>query len=134
MKMMKNHLLLTLIILYAWSGFAQKAQYQGNKAPLAPLKYIELPLGAVKPQGWLRQQLEVMKKGATGHLDEYFPKIQNDNGWLGGKGDAWEETPYWLDGAVPLAYLLEDKTLIQKVQKYIDWTLSTQRSNGFLVH
>ncbi|PAC28897.1 hypothetical protein BWI92_17890 [Flectobacillus sp. BAB-3569] len=131
MKMMKNRLLLTLIILYSWSGFAQKAQYQGNKAPLAPLKYIELPLGAVKPQGWLRQQLEVMKKGATGHLDEYFPKIQNDNGWLGGKGDAWEETPYWLDGAVPLAYLLEDKALTLKVQKYIDWTLSTQRSNGF---
>jgi hypothetical protein len=111
---------------------AQHSFYIANKAPLAPLKYIELPLGAIKPKGWLLNQLEIMRKGTTGHLDEYYPKIMNDNGWLGGKGDAWEETPYWLDGALPLAYLLDDKDLKAKVQKYVNWVIDNQRPNGYI--
>lgn len=110
---------------------AQKPLYMNNRAPLAPLKYLEIPLGNIKPKGWLHQQLSVMKNGATGHLDEYFPKIKDDNGWLGGKGDGWEETPYWLDGALPLAYLLDDQLLKDKVLKYVNWSISTQRKNGF---
>jgi len=74
-----------------------------------------LPVGAIKPQGWLLHQLQIMRDGTTGHLDEVHNKIKNDNGWLGGSGDGWEETPYWLDGAVPLAYLLNDDPLKQKV-------------------
>ena len=72
-----------------------------------------------------------MRNGTTGHLDEVHNKIKNDNGWLGGKGDGWEETPYWLDGAVPLAYLLNDKPLQDKVKKYINWTLDNQRPSGY---
>ncbi|MBC9932271.1 beta-L-arabinofuranosidase domain-containing protein [Chitinophaga qingshengii] len=97
------------------------------KAPV----YQELPLGAVKPKGWLLHQLQIMRDGSSGHLDEIHNKIKNDNGWLGGKGDGWEETPYWLDGAVPLAYLLNDAVLQQKVLRYINWTLDHQRPSGY---
>jgi DUF1680 family protein len=93
--------------------------------------YQELPLGSIKPKGWLLQQLQIMSKGSTGHLDEVHAKIANDNGWLGGKGDGWEETPYWLDGAVPLAYLLDDAALKTKALKYIEWTLKSQRPSGY---
>ncbi|MDB5025054.1 MAG: hypothetical protein JWP78_2809 [Mucilaginibacter sp.] len=93
--------------------------------------YAELPLGAVRPTGWLHDQLEIMRDGTTGHLDEVYGKLKNDNGWLGGKGDGWEETPYWLDGAVPLAYLLDDATLKTKVLKYISWTIDHQRPSGY---
>ncbi|MVM31694.1 hypothetical protein GO755_16725 [Spirosoma sp. HMF4905] len=120
-------LLLTTVLAYA----QQKPLYVTSRAPLAPQKYLELPLGAIKPEGWLQQQLVIMKDGATGHLDEYYPKVQNDNGWLGGKGDGWEETPYWLDGALPLAYLLDDKVLKDKFLKYVNWTLDHQRPSGF---
>ncbi|UHG94112.1 beta-L-arabinofuranosidase domain-containing protein [Spirosoma oryzicola] len=96
-----------------------------------PEKYRELPLSAIKPTGWLRHQLQIMRDGTTGHLDEIYSKISNDNGWLGGKGDAWEETPYWLDGAVPLAYLLDDKALQQKVAKYVNWVIENQRPSGY---
>lgn len=94
-------------------------------------KYQELPLGAIQPKGWLRHQLQIMREGTTGHLDEVYGKVANDNGWLGGTGDSWEETPYWLDGAVPLAYLLEDKGLQEKVLRYINWTLDHQRPSGY---
>ncbi len=93
--------------------------------------YQELPLGSIKPKGWLLNQLQIMRNGSTGHLDEVHAKIANDNGWLGGKGDGWEETPYWLDGAVPLAYLLDDAALKTKVLKYIEWTLKSQRPSGY---
>lgn len=93
--------------------------------------YHEIPLGSIKPEGWLKHQLQLMNDGTTGHLDEVHEKIKNSNGWLGGTGDAWEETPYWLDGAVPLAYLLNDAELQQKVKKYIEWTISNQRPSGY---
>ncbi|WP_295117806.1 beta-L-arabinofuranosidase domain-containing protein [uncultured Chitinophaga sp.] len=104
---------------------------QGTARQLEPLKYEPLPLGAVKPAGWLLDQLQIMRQGATGHLDEYYWKVRDNNGWLGGKGDGWEETPYWLDGAVPLAYQLNDAALKQKVLRYINWTLDHQRPSGF---
>ncbi len=93
--------------------------------------YTDLPLGSIRPTGWLRDQLEIMRDGTTGHLDEVYAKVKNDNGWLGGKGDGWEETPYWLDGAVPLAYLLDDAVLKTKVLKYINWTIDHQRPSGY---
>ena len=95
------------------------------------IRFPEIPLGAVRPAGWLRTQLEVMRDGATGHLDELYSKVGDENGWLGLKGDAWEETPYWLDGAVPLAYLLDDPMLKAKVMRYINWTLNNQRPSGY---
>jgi uncharacterized protein len=102
-----------------------------SQQSLTSTPYIEMPLGAIKPKGWLREQLVIMSNGSTGHLDEVHQKIGNDNGWLGGKGDGWEETPYWLDGAVPLAYLLDDAALKQKVLRYINWTLDNQRTSGY---
>ena len=72
-----------------------------------------------------------MRDGTTGHLDEVYGKLKNDNGWLGGKGDNWEETPYWLDGALPLAYLLDDRQLKDKVLKYVNWNIENQRPSGY---
>ncbi len=98
---------------------------------IAPNSYIEIPLGSIKPKGWLLEQLQVMNNGSTGHLDEIYGKIKDDNGWLGFHGDGWEETPYWLDGAVPLAYLLDDPKLKGKIIRYINWTLNNQRPSGY---
>lgn len=92
--------------------------------------YRELPLGAIKPAGWLRNQLTIMRKGTTGHLDEWHQKI-NNNGWQGGNGDGWEATPYWLDGALPLAWLLDDTALKVKMMRYINWVLDHQRPSGY---
>ncbi len=103
----------------------------GKPAQDTITSYSEVPLGSIKPKGWLLKQLQIMRAGSTGHLDDIHPKIQVDNGWLGFAGDGWEETPYWLDGAVPLAYLLDDAKLKAKVVRYINWTLNNQRPSGY---
>ena len=119
--MKKYYLIGSILLTFIFNIQSQTLKFQ----------YSEIPLGQITPTNWLKQQSEILKNGSTGHLDEFHTKIQIDNGWLGGKGDDWEETPYWLDGALPLAYITKDPTLIQKVNKYVQWTLNTQRPSGF---
>lgn len=107
------------------------AQPVMNRAPLAPNAFEILPLGSVKPKGWLLRQLRIQAEGQTGHLDEFWPSLSaKDSAWRGGDGEGWERGPYYLDGLVPAAYLLEDPRLIEKAKAWIEWTLSNQRPDG----
>ena len=101
-----------------------------NRDPLRPNTFYPLPLTSVKPTGWLRRQLEIQANGLSGHLDELWPDVGPNSGWLGGNGESWERGPYYLDGLVPLAYLLGDAKLIAKANKWIEWTLTHQLENG----
>ncbi len=109
------------------SGRAMK-----NRAPLAPNAFYTLPLGSVKPAGWLRKQLEIQATGLGGHLDEIWADVGPNSGWLGGTGESWERGPYFVDGLLPLAYLLDDDRLKAKAQRYIEWTLTHQAENGMI--
>ena len=101
-----------------------------NRAPLMQNAFYLLPLGAVRPAGWLQAQLQLQAGGLSGHLDETWPDVGPNSGWLGGNGESWERGPYFLDGLTPLAYLLDDARLKAKAQKYIDWTLESQAASG----
>lgn len=102
-----------------------------NREPLYPAAFQALPLGAIKPRGWLLNQLRVQANGLTGHLDEFWPDLGPDSGWLGGAGESWERGPYYLDGLLPLAHLLEDERLLSKVEPWIEWTLNSQDERGY---
>ena len=73
-------------------------------------KQRQLPAGMVKPEGWLRRQLEIQAEGLSGHLDLIWPDIRESR-WIGGDREGWERVPYWLDGFIPLAFLLDDAEL-----------------------
>ena len=91
-----------------------------------------LPLGEVRPTGWLARQLRIQADGMGGHLDEFWPDVGPNSGWLGGTGESWERGPYFLDGLVPLAYLLDDDVLKAKARKFVNWTLEHQAANGMI--
>ena len=103
-----------------------------NRAPLQANAFNPLPLTSVKPTGWLLRELQIQANGLSGHLDEFWPDLGPDSGWLGGTGESWERGPYFLDGLVPLAYLTGDERLIAKVKKWVDWTLENQQPDGWI--
>ncbi len=85
----------------------------------------------IKPEGWLRRQLEIQAEGLSGNLHKIWPDIR-DSAWVGGNREGWERVPYWLDGFIPLAYLLENEEMIATVKKYIDSILSKQQKSGWI--
>lgn len=106
--------------------------YITNQAPLVAQPYTALPIGAVQAKGFLHEMLKRQKDGLTGHLDSIYEVVCGENnGWLGGTGDGWERGPYWLDGLVPLAYLLDDDELKAKAQKWIEWSINNQQEDGY---
>lgn len=124
--------LLLGVLLFPGVSFSQNSNYINNKAPLQENPYIELPLGSIKAEGWLKEQLIRQKDGLTGRLDELYPQVMGPrNGWLGGDGDVWERGPYWLDGLLPLAYILDDAGLKAKAQKWIEWSVKNQLPSGY---
>jgi hypothetical protein len=98
---------------------------------LRPPSFRPLPLGAIRPQGWLARQLRIQAGGLSGHLDEVWSDIR-DSRWFGGDAEGWERAPYWLDGLIPLAYLLDDAGLKAKATRYMDYILSHQEEDGWL--
>lgn len=135
-KNMKRIIIASTILLgITLSGVAQDKKaipYYGNRAPLHQKPYIALPLGAITPKGWLKGMLVNQKNGATGQLDKLYPLVMNQrNGWLGGDGDQWERGPYWIDGLLPLAYILKDTALIAKVKPWVEWSIKSQQPDGY---
>ncbi len=99
---------------------------------LASGAFQPLPLGEVRPAGWLRRQLQIQADGMGGHLDETWADVGPNSGWLGGPGESWERGPYFVDGLLPLAYLLEDARLKAKAHRFIEWTLEHQSPSGMI--
>ena len=121
----------SVVCCFAACIFALTAQTP-NRPPLMPNAFDPLSLGSVRPAGWLLHQLKIQRDGLTGHIDEFWPDLSANSAWLGGDGEAWERGPYYLDGLVPLGFLLNDAELITKATKWVNWTLKHQREDGFL--
>ena len=102
-----------------------------NRAPLTQNTLAPLPLGSIRPEGWLGDQLRVQADNLTGPLHDQWPDVGDDCAWLGGSGDGWERAPYYLDGLVALAWTLEDEKLRALALRYIEWILASQREDGW---
>jgi len=103
-------------------------------------KFRELPVNAIRPDGWLRTYLERQRHGLTGYLENAgypfnrsywgFDKIGKGKFW-----DAWgpyEQTGYWIDGMTRCGHLLRDTFLLRKTKKIINAVLSRPDSDGYL--
>ncbi|MDR1743116.1 MAG: glycoside hydrolase family 127 protein [Dysgonamonadaceae bacterium] len=107
--------------------------YWHNRTPLLPLNFIKLPVGAVKPEGWLLRMLELQKDGLNGHLGEISAWLEKDNNaWLGTGNDyGWEEVPYWLKGYGNMGYILGDKGIIDETKQWLEAVFKSQREDGY---
>lgn len=94
-------------------------------------KWFFYTANELKPQGWLKRQLEIQAEGLNGNLDKIWRDVR-DSAWLGGDADGWERVPYWLDGFIPLAYLLENEDMICRAKKYMNAIMDSQKPDGWL--
>ena len=102
--------------------------------------FVSLPAGAVYPQGWIKDCAVAAANGITGHLDEW--SVTFEMAWKGvgfeargadpntGLGWPLEQSSYWLDGSVRLAYILSDDALIKKVSNRLDMVVDGVLNGG----
>lgn len=95
------------------------------------LKFRPYTTKEIKPTGWLKRQLHIQAESLSGNLHKIWPDVR-DSKWIGGNKDGWERVPYWLDGFIPLAYLLEREDLQQVAKKYIDAIIEQQDEDGWI--
>lgn len=109
--------------------------YISNRAPLTPSPLIKLPIGSIRPEGWIRGQLTRTANGFTGHLTEISPWcVFEGNAWVSPTGEGkngWEEVPYWLRGFGDLGYVLKDKRITDEAKRWIEGVISSAREDGY---
>lgn len=109
------------------------SNYITNKQPLLPEHFIKLPVGKVKPKGWIRKYLDLQRDGLTGHLMEISAWLdKNNNAWLNeGSNAGWEEVPYWLKGYGNIAYILEDANMLKETKVWLEAVFKSQQADGY---
>ena len=83
-----------------------------------------------RPAGWVKKQLEIQAAGLAGNLDKVWRDVR-DSAWIGGTADGWERVPYWLDGFIDLAWLLDDADMQARAKRYVDGILAQQKPDGW---
>jgi hypothetical protein len=123
----------------AFAVLGKKLEVTRSEAIQGKPAFVPLPVGAVVPKGWLRDWAVDAAGGITGHLDEYsatFGEAWKAHGFeargANPDGTGWplEQSSYWLDGAVRLGYMLDDKNLIAKVSKRLDLVVNGVLNGG----
>ena len=106
--------------------------YAPDRAPLAPAAFQKLPVGAIKPGGWLKIQLMNEADGLTGRMTEtsHFLDVHN-TGWTDANKGGFEEVGYWLRGFVDLGFVTGNKRIIETSKQWVDGILSTQAPDGY---
>jgi len=89
--------------------------YVVNRAPLRQTAFVHLPLGAVKPRGWLRDQLQDQADGLSGYVYSAF-NTTADNG----------NAPYFHEGLVALAYTLGDERILRLARHAVEKRLAVK--------
>lgn len=105
-------------------------------------KCIRLPLGAVKAEGFLKDQLLKAKDGMTGHLKDLEPEMialpyinkTYVKAWGPGDQSGWGAEisgNYWT-GYIQSAFVLDDEEMKRVATEWVDGMMKNQKADGYL--
>lgn len=109
--------------------------YVTDLAPLKPSPLARIGIQDIRPQGWLKTELDNEATGFTGQLMDISSFLNPvNNAWLSPTGqgvNGWEEVPYWLRGYVDLAFVRRDPKMIAVARKWIEAMIASQQPDGW---
>lgn len=88
-------------------------------------------MNEIRAEGYLLEQLRIQANGLSGNLHTFWGDVK-DSKWIGGSKEGWERVPYWLDGFIPLAFLLEDTEMQKAARRYVDKIIQGQKEDGWI--
>lgn len=106
------------------------------------LKYTRFPLGSIKAEGFLKEQMQIGKNGMAGNLYKLEPEMIEAPYLREFDVPAWSKTEatgwgaeisgnYWT-GYVQYAFTLGDEEMIQIATDWVDGVIQRQASDGYL--
>ncbi len=111
-------------------------------AALPHARYEAVPLVSVRPQGWLLEFLQRQCAGLSGHpeasgypLDRSFWDDPAKLPQIADPAMAWwpyEQTAYWVDGALKAGFLAEDENVHRMALAQIEGAIATAAPDGFI--
>ena len=138
MKSTKSIYLFVLLLI-----LSQISVFSTNREVCSQFKF--LPVGEVKPQGWLLNQLQAdLQNGFTPILDLLTPETCNLSTFdtasktdfeipkIGGVWWNAETTGNWLDGFIRMAYLTNNAKQIKRVDDIVLQIVNMQEADGYL--
>ncbi len=105
-------------------------------------KLMRFPLGSIKAEGFLKEQMLRGKEGICGHLHELEKEMIADPYIRRSNVPAWKESlqagwgaeisgNYWT-GYIQFAYTLGDTEMIGVAEKWVNDMMAKQRADGYL--
>ena len=103
-------------------------------------QFQTIPLRSIRPSGWLQDFLERQANGLTGNVAvsgyPYGYKFwgSQDDDTQGSYASWWsyEQTGYWIDGALKCGYLVGDSPLYEQALDEIDFAIDHAAGDGFI--
>ena len=126
---------ISAILIGTFLSCTLAASAQGvTSAKLDPKAYAPFELGELKPEGWLKEWAQRAAEGMTKTMGINYTEFAK--GWASADEPGWwhyEQTGYYTDGFVRLAYLLDDEYLMKRSRTVMDAVVARQKPNGYIM-